>query len=76
MDNWQSIETAPIDTEVIAYDKDTHEIYMAQKTIRFGRKDWSLCGSDRDPAINPSYWMPLPDPPNFDLNGKISEKII
>jgi len=29
MNNWQSIETAPINTYVISYDKDTHEIYMA-----------------------------------------------
>jgi len=29
MNNCQSIETAPIDTDVISYDKDTHEIYMA-----------------------------------------------
>lgn len=54
--NWLPIKTAPEHTMVIIWDNYYDAIHMAAKD------DWwqTIEGSD---DINPTHWMPLPDPP-------------
>lgn len=53
--NWQPIETAPKDgTIVLVY---ANVVFMATRLNGVWRK-WSS-----DLILTPTYWMPLPEPP-------------
>jgi hypothetical protein len=70
MTDWQPIETAPVNTDVLIWD--SWDVCMARK----GKKGWLAMGCD-GPAIKsqgdtwtdyqepgfPTHWMPLPLPP-------------
>lgn len=69
MSEWQPIETAPKDgTPVLLYEpSEDPTVHVAE----WGIGDWHLC--DFDPgydlvqrAVNPTHWMPLPEPPNHE----------
>lgn len=52
---WQPIETAPKDRPILAYLKSA-----GIQVIRWGRHGWTNCMWQ----VEPTHWMPLPDPPN------------
>lgn len=57
---WQPIETAPKDgTDILVYEKykDSEYIVVASNHGFY----WAF--DDRDTEINPTHWMPLPEPP-------------
>lgn len=64
---WKPIETAPKDTEVLLYCNKFIPLYIGKK--RYGSLgepqqdefEWRCSSSGR--FANPTYWMPLPQPP-------------
>lgn len=65
---WQAIETAPFDEDVLVFAPDSIDtIFIAH---RFNASDWNGDWYDQNAEANPSpvdveiiYWMPLPEPP-------------
>ena len=62
---WQPIETAPTDTEILVFMYG--EIYQA-RFDRWGRWAFPManyhgCGCCAVDDDSPSHWMPMPDPP-------------
>ena|SRR5579872_1661857 len=55
---WQPIETAPIDEEVLVFDGD--EILIAYKN---DDGYWIHSYTPSTERLLPSHWMPLPEPP-------------
>ena len=62
---WQPIETAPDGVYVLIFDNG--DIHVAKYYSRI--KDWGItgdfCGMYND--VNPTHWMPLPEPPKEGL---------
>lgn len=59
MSEWQPIETAPAGEDVLLYWPSG-----AQRVGYFNGNGWLIDGMKFDFDCDPSYWMPLPDPPN------------
>jgi hypothetical protein len=67
MSEWQPIETAPKDgTGFIYFQGLLHEQKWIGSAVwhkgKFLHVQWDRCQDDWL-EINPTYWMPLPDPP-------------
>ena len=60
--NWQPIETCPENTDVLLYDIGDITLgqYRQDCCGEYRFFDWCAGGD----TINPSHWMPLPEPPN------------
>lgn len=65
---WQPIETAPKDTDVVAFFPDTRDGYNVMIVHQFAddpgawyQQDADLCPDALD--VEPTHWQPLPDPP-------------
>lgn len=63
---WQPISTAPLGPRILTYDPE-----IGQTVASAGWRNespevikWEVLN---DITINPSHWMPLPKPPNFNL---------
>lgn len=66
MNNWMPIETAPKDgTKILAAELLLGTIWIME-VCRFFEGEWILSWDNGD--IYPSHWMPLPKPPNNDLD--------
>lgn len=62
---WQPIETAPVDVDVLVTDGSDTQCVARNSTLM---ESWQLtyCGSfaeDGDLCFEPTHWMPLPPPP-------------
>lgn len=68
MSNWQPIETAPKDKNVLVVSADNDKPMRAMKT--WG--DWYVfpIGHGLKLAHEPTHWMPLPEPPT---GGRMDE---
>ena len=57
---WQPMESAPTDleTDILLFDE---EIFLGSWSI--SGQCW--CGEGTDDIVEPSHWMPLPEPPNM-----------
>ena len=66
MTGWQPIETAP-DGSLLLHCPDLGselKIRMGHRCTYFGQPAWTYDGaSAHDFFVEPSHWMPLPDPP-------------
>lgn len=60
--NWQPIESAPKNTDILLYWHDNVWIGRFYQ----GSGYWSLCdyGGFEDGEDAPTHWMPLPEPPS------------
>jgi len=66
---WQSIETAPKDDQLILVwaGKDEYEDAYYIAMWHHSRRRWvSMWNTIDEDAIEPSHWMPLPEPPNYE----------
>ena len=65
---WQPIETAPKDgTEIIVFEKGGVICTAYWESGYFGHSGWTHHQSRSDvDAVNPSHWMPLPNPPSLE----------
>ncbi len=63
---WMPIDTAPHDnaTWVLVWDGDQIDIAIFGRHPLDVQEEMALCWTDGDRELNPTYWMPLPDPPN------------
>jgi hypothetical protein len=66
---WQPIETAPKDREILLYGGDIHEGFWDE--LDFNEfsgtpiMGWNFGTADIDPTnFEPTHWMPLPRPPS------------
>ena len=60
------IETAPHDnaTWVLVWDGDQIDIAIFGRHPLDVQEEMALCWTDGGRELNPTHWMPLPDPPN------------
>jgi hypothetical protein len=65
MSEWQPIETMPVGVVCMTAGKNKYGVIVPEIAIRF-----SMCGKDcfrlisnAPPYIDPTHWMPLPEPP-------------
>ncbi len=61
VDEWQPIETAPKDVEVLVYSDAWNVPYLIKATRR--EHGWTSGGFDLSNPHQPTHWMPLPEPP-------------
>ena len=69
MENWQTIDTAPVDTPVLVYETGdmttatgrAHQSRMGVVTVSWQLVLTGAYAEDID--FYPSHWMPLPEPP-------------
>jgi hypothetical protein len=64
---WRTIESAPKDSRILAYDPETggqHVVYWVAAFSDFVPVGWDIYGD----SITVSHWMPLPDPPAAPLS--------
>tara|TARA_Y100000310_G_scaffold63233_1_gene58530 strand:- start:2296 stop:2508 length:213 start_codon:yes stop_codon:yes gene_type:complete len=66
---WQPIDTAPKDgTEILVYGRSKKERWQMFTVVFWQYNCWTLTetggyAEDSDPSLDPTHWMPLPDPP-------------
>lgn len=60
--SWLPIETAPVDVSVLCWVKcpGGNSFWVGEKSSIYGA--WVFTGYD-DSGMDPTHWMPLPDPP-------------
>ena len=71
MAEWQPVETAPTDTDLLLFGRfgSQRGLYTGIKNARYGWS-YSFMGTEdvRDDYygddVNPTHWMPLPEPPS------------
>ncbi len=72
---WMPIETAPHDnaTWVLVWDGDQIDIAIFGRHPLDVQEEMALCWTDGGRELNPTHWMPLPDPPNpnFQAGGTL-----
>ena len=68
---WMSIDTAPHDnaTWVLVWDGDQIDIAIFGRHPLDVQEEMALCWTDGGRELNPTHWMPLPDPPNPSFQG-------
>lgn len=70
---WQPIETAPEGTDVIVFFPDANEEYQWMICHRL-EGDWYEQNADTSPDpiddVEPTHWMPLPEPPRAEQGGE------
>lgn len=60
---WQPISTAPKDgTEFLAWSE--AQGFDVVQSFEYEREDGSHAWFNGDVYVNPTHWMPLPEPPN------------
>lgn len=64
MNEWQPMESAPKDGSDILVCSDDKAIVCAWWSDDFG--EWRTYGVGGNQWIEPTHWMPLPDPPRHD----------
>ncbi len=69
MSDWQPIETAPLDaTEVLivaVFDNGINPLYAVASNDGHGWRDMGDMGWGGTDGIEPTHWMPLPEPPKL-----------
>ena len=67
MSEWQPIDSAPRDGDVLIFVKETGEQFVAYwgTAIEDGDQAWTFARGNGLSFIvrNPTHWMPLPSPP-------------
>ncbi len=79
---WQPIATAPENVSVLIYipewDHYGPGIYRAMLVNMITTKRWTTtawaCGRDLTSSVEPTHWMPLPDPPESDTRQEAQTK--
>jgi hypothetical protein len=70
MMEWQPIETAPDETDVIVANPDRisgeHHVSIAWRHVESGKWWRPHSGPSLASCITPTHWMPLPDPPKME----------
>jgi hypothetical protein len=74
MTNWQPIETAPKDGRtILGYSESGQMLIWRWDTDRYAKKPkpywraFSVFGVTGERSMQPTHWMPLPEPPNSAL---------
>jgi hypothetical protein len=69
--NWQPIETAPLNESVLVYIPNTEHygdgiwraIHVDMRAVKRWQTTGWACGRDLPSDVQPTHWMPLPEPP-------------
>jgi hypothetical protein len=63
---WKTIESAPRDgTDILAWDGETLTVVCWDESLKAtdAPSCWALYNRFATDAVEPTHWMPLPDPP-------------
>jgi hypothetical protein len=61
--NWRPIKTAPLDREILIYDRGQIVVARWYWIGAATMGDWRGTYGDGDAVWTPTHWMPLPTPP-------------
>lgn len=60
---WQPIETAPKDRENVLCYEPSVGVFIGSADDDRGAAHWTVDWDDQFTKMNPTHWMPLPQPP-------------